>query len=472
MKVFISSTAEDLLEERRNLDEALTIFGKASGIEIVTQCFEDWVEAPKKGQDGMDVCFNRLKACDYCIVILGGLYGSRPEGYKLSATELEFDLAQELPNCRIIILEKDSSMFLGKDNTFLSNQSVDDKEDYSRFKKKVYGQFVRKFYQMNELPILAISAIAGDIDSKLSLKTEIADEYWKHLSDLNKRTSDIIEMVKYIETESNSKILNLINELYEMSRTIELAQSLKNDNMVKVMSIRMARRKGHLADAKKVADELIYQLWPDNRNKNISRIPNLSDADLNVLCYALLERGLISRYDLNFKESLDYHKVCLDMCGSTNFSILGMVKQRVFDVVSSTFLFVGDISNAMLLANRAEDMFIILGSDLESGAEPRLSLLKGIIKAASNDESAIYELNEAGKLFSKDANQLGIVLCDIWKAIFFNSIENNIDSEKILAELNKNGYQFIKEKDAICRYVWNGAEDGESYEKLFPKPEF
>lgn len=470
MKVFISSTAKDLSEERRNLDEALTNFGKASGIEIVTQRFEDWVEAAKKGQDAMDVCLNRLKACDYCIVMLGGLYGSRPEGYKLSATELEFDFAQELPNCKIIILEKDSSMFSEKDIALLSNQSGEDKENYSRFKKKVYGQFVTKFYQINELPILAISAIAGDINSKLSLKTDIADEYWKHLSYLNKRTSDIIKMVKAIGTESNSKILNLISELYEMSRAIELAQSLKNDNMVKVMSIRMARREGRLVDAKKVADELIHQLWPDYRNKDISQIPKLSDADLNVLCYALLERGLISRYEWDYKESLEHHKVCLDLCNS-HFGIFKMVKQRVFEVVSATYLYVGDVSNAILLAERAEDMLFTLGLDFERGAESRLSLLKAVIKVASIDKGALDELSNAGKMYSKENNLLGIIICDLWKIIYYNSINKNIDSIKVLNDLNKKGYRFMREKDAMCKYIWNGADAGKSYTELFPKPE-
>jgi len=29
----------------------------------------------------------------------------------------------------------------------------------------------------------------------------------------------------------------------------------------------------------------------------------------------------------------------------------------------------------------------------------------------------------------------------------------------------------MKEKDLICRYIWNGAEGGKSYMELFPKPE-
>ena len=473
MKVFISSTAKDLSNERRNLDKALINFGKASGIEIVTQLFEDWVEAAKKGQDAMDVCFNRLKTCDYCIVMLGGLYGSSPEGYKLSATELEFNYAQNLPNCKIIILEKDSSMFSEKDIALISNQSDDDKKDYFRFKTKVRGQLVKKFYRNNELPILAISAIAGDINLKLSMKTDIADEYWRHLSYLNKRTNDIIKRVKAIETEYDPKILNLISELYEMTRAVELAQSLNNDNMVKVMSIRMARREGHLPDAKKVADELIYQLWPNYSNKNISSIPKLSDADLNVLCYAFLERGLISRYEWDYQESLDNHKVCLEMCESSHLGIFKMVKQRVFEVVSGTYLYVSDVSNAISLAERAEDMLFTLGLDFERGAKSRLSLLKAVISVARIDEDAIDRLNKAGKIYSEENNLLGIIICDLWKVIYYNSIgkSKNIDSIKVLDDLNKKGYRFMREKDVICKYIWNGADAGKSFTELFPKPE-
>ncbi len=294
MEIFISSTAKDLSNERKILSNALTKFAQASGIEVISQRFEDWVEATEQGHDAMVVCLERLKSCDYYIVMLGGFYGSRPSGgynpEDLSATELEFNLALEIPHCKVIALERRSRLSENK-RTLLKTQSERDKKDYSRFRNKVSEKaFITPFYKKNDIPILALSAIVGDFYLKLSLKTGIADIYSAQLSFLNKRLPNVISRVREITTESNSRVLNLIKELYEMSRAVELAQSLKTDHGVKVMSIRLARRSGHVADAKKMADELINQLWPENLGRNISTIPKMSKDDSNVLCQAILEQ--------------------------------------------------------------------------------------------------------------------------------------------------------------------------------------
>jgi len=433
MKVFISSTFKDLSNVREILSNALTLFGQASGIEVVSQRFEDWVQATKQGHDAMAVCRERLKSCDYCIVMLGGFYGSRPSGgynpENLSATELEFDLALELPYCKPIVLERRSKLSR-TERSLLESQPECDKEDYDRFKNKVANEvFITPFYKKGHIPILVLSAVAGDLYSKLSLKSETVDIYSEKLSFLNKRLPDVIHRVRELAIESNSRTLNLINELYEMSRAIDLAQSSKTDHGVKLMSIRLARRAGHVADAKEMADELINQLWPENLSRNISTIPKLSKDDSNVLCQAILERGLLSRYELDFEKSLNYHKVCLDMCESSDISIYEMVKQRVFEVVSGTYFYVGDVSNAESLAERAGDMLYIC-LDFERGAKSRLSLLKAIIRVASRDGSAVDELRKAGKMYSKENNLLGVVICDLWQVIYYNSIGDNDNSKK------------------------------------------
>ena len=473
MKIFISSTVKDLSNERKILSNALTKFAQASGIEVVSQRFEDWVEATEQGHDAMVVCFERLKSCDYCIVMLGGFYGSRPSGgynpENLSATELEFNLALEISHCKVIALERRSRLLENK-STLLKNQLERDKNDYTRFRNKISEKaFIAPFYKKDDIPILALSAIVGDFYLKLSLKTEIADIYSAQLSFLNKRLPDVINRVRELSTESDSRALNLIKELYEMSRAMELAQSLKIDHGVKVMSIRLARRAGHVADAKEMADELINQLWSENLSRNISTIPKMSKDDSNVLCQAILERGLLSRYELDFEGSLDYHKVCLNMCETSDISIYEIVKQRVFEVVSSTYFYIGDVSNARSIVERAEDMLCIC-PESERGAESRLSLLKAIIKVASRDGSAIEELREAGTMYSNENNLLGVVICDLWQVIYYNSIGDNVNSKKILDDLNKKGLRFMKEKDLICRYIWSGAEGGKNYMELFSKP--
>jgi len=86
MKIFISSTYEDLKEERKEAITTVDRIGKA----IAMEKFFASNHPPK------DVCLKYLQNCDAVVLILGFWYGSIDEAEEISLTEIEYNRAKTL----------------------------------------------------------------------------------------------------------------------------------------------------------------------------------------------------------------------------------------------------------------------------------------------------------------------------------------------------------------------------------------
>ena len=95
MVVFVSSTYRDLAQHREVLRLALETSGYA---------FRGMEHFPAQAQPPLDVCLTALRGSDIYVGIIGDLYGSCPAGRVLSYTELEYNLATQLPMEKIILL--------------------------------------------------------------------------------------------------------------------------------------------------------------------------------------------------------------------------------------------------------------------------------------------------------------------------------------------------------------------------------
>ncbi len=107
-QVFVSSTYTDLLEERRNVIQALMEMDCIpAGMELFPAADEEQFEFIKRVIDD----------CDYYIVIVGGRYGSTTSA-GISYTEKEYDYARE-KGLRVIALlhDKPYDIPLGKSET-------------------------------------------------------------------------------------------------------------------------------------------------------------------------------------------------------------------------------------------------------------------------------------------------------------------------------------------------------------------
>src|ERR1035441_6796733 len=96
-QVFISSTYEDLHEERREVMQAL----------LALDCIPTGMELfPAADYDSWTHIKRFIAGCDYYVVIVGGRYGSRGPTGK-SYTEMEYDYAVEAGLPALAFLHKD-----------------------------------------------------------------------------------------------------------------------------------------------------------------------------------------------------------------------------------------------------------------------------------------------------------------------------------------------------------------------------
>ena len=83
-QIFVSSTYEDLKEERKSIIENISKMGHFPvGMELFVASTDEQFEYIKKVIDN----------CDYYILIIGGRYGSISQKTKMSYTEMEYDYA-------------------------------------------------------------------------------------------------------------------------------------------------------------------------------------------------------------------------------------------------------------------------------------------------------------------------------------------------------------------------------------------
>lgn len=147
--VFLSSTYEDLKDERREITKALqSIECIPFGMELFPAGSEEQLEYIKK----------QIEICDYYLLIIGERYGSIASSGK-SYTEIEFDYAVSL-DIPVIVLEKRS------DTPDSRKVDVDTEaaERLSRFKEKARDGRVVVFWEdAGDLYQKAVSAIAMQI---------------------------------------------------------------------------------------------------------------------------------------------------------------------------------------------------------------------------------------------------------------------------------------------------------------------
>jgi hypothetical protein len=103
-QVFVSSTYEDLQEERRETMQAL----------LALDCIPTGMELfPAADDDSWTLIKRFIAGCDYYVVIIGGRYGSKaPSGR--SYTEMEYDYAVEAGLPILAFLHQGSRHYSGK----------------------------------------------------------------------------------------------------------------------------------------------------------------------------------------------------------------------------------------------------------------------------------------------------------------------------------------------------------------------
>lgn len=138
-QVFISSTFNDLVEERRAVIQTL----------LEADCIPAGMELfPASDREKWDLIKGVIDLCDYYVVVVGGRYGSMNDIEQLSYTEMEFDYA--------VKTNKPVMGFLHGDRGKLPGEKLDlDKdrrEKLDAFRDKIEKKMVKYWHEPGDLP--------------------------------------------------------------------------------------------------------------------------------------------------------------------------------------------------------------------------------------------------------------------------------------------------------------------------------
>lgn len=146
-QIFISSTFDDLQDERKAALEAILI---TNNIPIGMESFV------ASSQEQFEHIKNCIESCDYYILIVGSRYGSQHPKLNLSYTELEFDFAKSINKPILAFIRSDINKCRKKDT---------DLENISKFRTKVQQEHLCQLFNSKaELKGLVLTALTQEIE--------------------------------------------------------------------------------------------------------------------------------------------------------------------------------------------------------------------------------------------------------------------------------------------------------------------
>lgn len=147
-QVFVSSTYEDLKEERNKVIQALL------RIDCIPIGMENFNAAD---EDQFTVIKELIESCDYYVLILGGRYGSIEEKTQKSYTQLEYEYAKSLDIPTIAFYYKDLTNLPGYK---LETDKIK-KDKLESFKQMVLGQLCMAYSSPDNLALNVITSLSS-----------------------------------------------------------------------------------------------------------------------------------------------------------------------------------------------------------------------------------------------------------------------------------------------------------------------
>lgn len=189
-QVFVSSTYEDLVEERRHVMQAL----------LETKCIPTGMELfPAASTDQWNLIKRIIDECDYYIVVVAGRYGSIGKA-GIGYTEQEFDYAVEIGKPVIGFYHRDLNALPGA-----KLESRDEaRAKLGDFTKKIKARLCRPWLTPAELGSGVKSAILNELEFNPRPGWVRADSVFtpEGVEKLKQRVADLEEQLKRAESKS------------------------------------------------------------------------------------------------------------------------------------------------------------------------------------------------------------------------------------------------------------------------------
>lgn len=186
-QVFVSSTYEDLQEERKEVMQAL----------LELDCMPAGMELfPASNDDQWTLIKRVIDDSDYYLLIIGGRYGSINE-IGISYTQMEFEYALAINKPIISFLPKDPNLIIAKN----SESTEEGKKKLEKFKKLAEKKLVKYWSNPQDLGALVSR-------SMIKLIKEFPAEGW-------------IKANSIIDEKSTLEIMHLQKEIVELQKKLD-----------------------------------------------------------------------------------------------------------------------------------------------------------------------------------------------------------------------------------------------------------
>lgn len=253
-QVFVSSTFEDLKEERKEVCQAI----------LESHCIPAGMELfPASNKSQWDFIKRVIDESDFYLLIVAGKYGSigiNDKGEKVSYTEMEFDYAlnQDKPIIALVYADTDNLPKSKVETTKKRNDQLD------RFREKVHsGRIVKKWHNKDELKACVLTALydmksdtnatgwikADFTVDKLSFNfleqerekhKEIVSSKDKEYSILLSRLNEKEDIIKRISISHESEIRKLNDKIARLMNRLKKANIVvmeREDLFIKIVEL-------------------------------------------------------------------------------------------------------------------------------------------------------------------------------------------------------------------------------------------
>lgn len=208
-QVFISSTYEDLQEERKAVMEAL----------LQMNCFPVGMEYFNASDESQwDVIKQLINECDYYVLIVAGRYGSVEESTGMSYTQKEFDYAVSKGVPVISFLHKEPDT-LPKSKT---EQNKDSEAKLNAFKEDVQKRLCKFWTTADNLASQVVLSLTNLIKSKPRIGWVKADQLAAESSKQILRLREQIDALKATIHELEDKAPEGIEDLQQGEDQVEI----------------------------------------------------------------------------------------------------------------------------------------------------------------------------------------------------------------------------------------------------------
>lgn len=219
--VFVSSTYEDLREERAEVQRAL----------LMAKCFPIGMEAfPSTDEETWEFIKRQIEDADFYLLVIAGRYGSADD-QEISFTEKEYDYAKEIKKPILAFVHSDPGGIIANK----TDQNDAKRQSLMAFIKKIQSRpLVSRYMTPHELRAQVLLSITN---LKETNKTAIGFVRGNQTADL-KKYADALEEISKLRSEldlvryDDGENFPEANEEYQVSLTVNFGQVHINDPVV------------------------------------------------------------------------------------------------------------------------------------------------------------------------------------------------------------------------------------------------